>query len=441
MGHISGFSKMTKIEKIDFLSREFFDNHDRSSKLLKSFWHPDVNAQKVFDEFSENTLTNFMSPYGVVPNVDINGRTYCVPLVIEESSVVAAASKAAKFWSTRGGFKAEVISTRKAGQVHLIWEGEDADKFQAFFEKNKEYLLEDIKPLTANMEKRGGGLSSLKLIDRRQDEPGYWQLWAEFETCDAMGANFINSVLETIGQSFKNLLATSADLNKNERQLQIVMAILSNYTPDCLVRVKVECPVEDLNDPGHGMSAKEFALKFSRAVRIAKIDVNRATTHNKGIFNGIDAVVLATGNDFRAVEACGHTWAARDGQYRGLSDCHIENDLFTFSLEIPLSVGTVGGLTALHPMAKYSLDLLGNPSAKELMMIIATVGLAQNFAALRSLVTSGIQKGHMKMHLMNILNHLEASEDERTHVRERFKDKVISFQNIRSELALLRKYQ
>lgn len=441
MGHISGFSKMTKIEKIEFLAREFFDNPDRSKKLLKSFWHPDANAQKIFDEFSENTLTNFMSPYGVVPNVDINGKTYCVPLVIEESSVVAAAAKAAKFWSSRGGFKATVISTTKAGQVHLIWDGKDSNKFQKFFETVKDKLIEETKPLTSNMEKRGGGLLDLKLVNREADEPGYYQLWAEFETCDAMGANFINSVLESLGQTFKNLAATHVEFNEQEKQVQVIMAILSNYTPDCLVKVEVSCPVEQLDDKSHGMSAAEFASKFNRAVRIAKIDVNRATTHNKGIFNGIDAVVLATGNDFRAIEACGHTWAARDGQYRGLSDCTVEDGIFTFSLEIPLSVGTVGGLTALHPMAKFSLELLGNPSAKELMTIIAATGLAQNFAALRSLVTSGIQKGHMKMHLMNILNHLEANDKERDHIREAFKDRIISFTDVRNELALIRKYQ
>lgn len=436
VAHISGFSKMTKVEKIDFLSREFFSNPERTKTLLQSFWHHDANAQKIFDEFSENTLTNFVFPYGVVPNVDINGRTYCVPMVIEESSVVAAAAKAAKFWATRGGFKATVIDTRKVGQVHMIWEGSDSQELFNFFNEVKTELLAEAKPLTANMEKRGGGLLDLKLIDRTADEAGYYQLWAEFETCDAMGANFINSVLELLGRTFKAKL-----LEKTGTNLQVVMAILSNFTPDCRVKVEVECPVEELDDPAHGMSSEEFARKFARAVRIAKIDVNRATTHNKGIFNGIDAVVLATGNDFRAVEACGHTWACRDGQYRGLSDCRVENGIFNFSLELPLTIGTVGGLTALHPMAKFSLDLLNNPSAKELMMIIVTTGLAQNFGALRSLVTSGIQKGHMKMHLMNILNHLEASESEREHVRKLFVDRVISFSDVRDELAKIRQYQ
>ena len=441
MGHISGFSKMSKIEKIDFLAQAFFSNPDRTKSLLQSFWHHYDKAQKIFDEFSENTLTNFMFPYGVVPNVDINGRTYCVPMVIEESSVVAAAAKAAKFWSTRGGFHAEVIETKKIGQVHFIWEGQDVNVLNSFFNNVKNELIEETKPLTANMEKRGGGILDLKLIDRRADEPGYFQLWAEFETCDAMGANFINSVLEALGRSFKDRLAVQTDLSQNDRQVQIVMAILSNYTPECRVRVHVECPIEQLHDPAHGMSSEEFASKFARAVRIAKIDVNRATTHNKGIFNGIDAVVLATGNDFRAVEACGHTWACRDGQYRGLSDCFVKDGMFRFELEIPLAIGTVGGLTALHPMAKFSLDLLGQPDAKELMAIIATIGLAQNFGALRSLVTSGIQKGHMKMHLMNILNHLEANQSEREQIQMMFNDRVISFRDVRSELANLRQYQ
>jgi hydroxymethylglutaryl-CoA reductase len=188
------------------------------------------------------------------------------------------------------------------------------------------------------------------------------------------------------------------------------------------------------------MGPLEFAQKFARAIRISKIDVTRATTHNKGIFNGIDAVVLATGNDFRAVEACGHAYAARDGQYRGLSDVEIVDGKFRFSLEIPLAIGSVGGLTSLHPMARLSLDMLGRPGAAELMKIVASIGLAQNFAAVRSLVTSGIQKGHMKMHLMNILNHLEASEAEREKAKVYFENEVISFKSVREFIAGLRNY-
>jgi hydroxymethylglutaryl-CoA reductase len=360
-------------------------------------------------------------------------------MAIEESSVVAASARSANFWLSRGGFHAEVISTTKAGQVHLIWKG-PSEKLFNFFESVKEEIIEETNPLTENMKKRGGGLLSLNLIDRTADEPGYYQLAAEFETCDAMGANFINSVLELLGRAFKEKVETAFNFTADERQLQVVMAILSNYTPNCLVRSYVECPIEDLADSSFGMDASEFAEKFARAIRISKIDVTRATTHNKGIFNGIDAVIVATGNDYRAVEACGHAYAARDGQYRGLSDVTIENGKFRFTLEIPLAIGTVGGLTSLHPLARLSLDMLGRPDAKELMKVVATIGLAQNFGAVRSLVTSGIQKGHMKMHLMNILNHLEASTKESEAAKTHFENEVISFKAVREFVSNFRNY-
>ena len=252
-----------------------------------------------------------------------------------------------------------------------------------------------------------------------------------------MGANFINSVLESFATTLQKFVKTHPNFDSTERDLTIVMAILSNYTPKCLVRAWVECPVVDLEGACKDMDAETFADKFYKAVRIAKIDSFRATTHNKGIFNGIDAVVLATGNDFRAIEACGHTYAARTGHYQSLSDCTVENGVFKFWLDIPLAVGTVGGLTSLHPMAKKSLELLDNPDAPELMQIIAATGLAQNFGAIRSLVTTGIQKGHMKMHLVNILNHLEASEKEAKEAMAYFKDKVVSFTAVREFFGLV----
>ncbi|MGZ3788527.1 MAG: hydroxymethylglutaryl-CoA reductase [Bacteriovorax sp.] len=436
---MSGFSKLSKFEKIDLVVKDYFSDSDAARLQFKKFWHEDSALQKTLDEFSENTLTNFLFPMGVVPNVLINGELFCVPMVIEESSVVAASSRSANFWLARGGFHAEVISTTKSGQVHFIWNGK-TEKLQKFFEEIKQDLVQEVKPLTANMEKRGGGLMGLELLDKTADEPGYYQLSCEFETCDAMGANFINSILEVLGRTLKEKISTSAAMAKEEREIQIIMAILSNYTPKCLVRSFVECDIEGLNDPSLGMSASEFAEKFARAIRISKIDVTRATTHNKGIFNGIDAVVVATGNDYRAVEACGHAYAARDGRYRGLSDVSLENGKFKMTLEIPMSIGTVGGLTSLHPLSKLSLDMLGRPNATELMKIVASIGLAQNFAAVRSLVTSGIQKGHMKMHLMNILNHLEASELEREAAKKHFENEVISFKSVREFVSSFRNY-
>lgn len=436
---MTGFSKLSKFEKIELIVKNYFSDSDMIRSEFSEYWHRDEEVQKTLDEFSENTLTNFLFPMGVVPNVLINGKIFCVPMVIEESSVIAASARSANFWLSRGGFHAEILSTTKVGQVHFIWKGR-VEKLRALFNEVKNDLIVDVKPLIENMEKRGGGIRSFSLIDKTNDEPNYYQLLLEFETCDAMGANFINSVLEMVGRNFKKIVSKANQFNTEEKKLNIIMAILSNYTPDCRVKAHVECSIEDLNDSSLGMTANEFAEKFATAIRISKIDVTRATTHNKGIFNGIDAVAVATGNDYRAIEACGHAYAARDGQYRGLSNISIQNEKFHFSLEIPIAVGTVGGLTSLHPQAKLSLNMLGRPNAHELMKIIASIGLAQNFAAVRSLITSGIQKGHMKMHLMNILNHLEASEKEREMAKKHFANEVISFKSVREFISTLRNY-
>jgi len=427
---ISGFSKLSKMGKLKWIGENFFKDPETVVSELANYWLLNEDEQKIIDGFSENTISNFIMPYGVAPNFLINGKEYCIPMVIEESSVVAAASAAAKFWANKGGFKAEILGTQKIGQVHFKWSG-DPLEIKARFPEIKERLFKDCAHITANMEKRGGGVTDITLLNFQEYEPDYYQLKATFETCDSMGANFINSVLECFGASIKQYFLEQEQLPDEERDLKVIMAILSNYTPECLVRASVECPIDDLGEI-NGLTAEEFAEKFNTAVHIARIDPYRATTHNKGIFNGIDAVVLATANDFRAIEACGHTYACRDGQYRSLSQCTIENNYFKFWLDIPLAVGTVGGLTSLHPMAKKSLELLGNPSATELMMVIAATGLAQNFAAVRSLVTTGIQKGHMKMHLLNILNHLNANNATTDAAIEYFSDKVVSFSAVRS---------
>lgn len=440
MSTIKGFSKLSKTEKIAWLAKHFLTSNPLDiAREFSSYMHANTELQKVFDGISENTLTNFYLPYGIAPNFVINGNTYVVPMVIEESSVVAAASSAAKFWSTRGGFHAEVISTTKVGHVHFLWRG-DSEKLMTFFEELKPILKTEVSHLTQNMESRGGGLKNIELIDCSEIEPDYYQLKATFETADAMGANFINSILEEFAQCLTEEVAANNTFKGAEKKVEVVMSILSNYTPECLVKAWVECNVEDLGDfPEAQLNASQFAKKFRTAVNIACNDTYRATTHNKGIFNGIDAVVLATGNDFRAIEACGHAYAGRNGMYRSLSNCKVENGKITFWLEMPLAVGTIGGLTRLHPLAKRSLEILGNPGAKELMKIIACVGLAQNFAAVKALVTSGIQKGHMKMHLTNILSHFGASEPEIEKALAYFADKTVSFSNVRDFLTTYRK--
>lgn len=420
---IKGFSKLSKEDKIKKVA-QYFPNPEEVENELKSFWYPDIQRQQTFDEFSENTISNFIFPYGIAPNVIINGHNYMIPMVIEESSVIAAASNSAKFWSTRGGFHTKIIGKKKIGQVHFTFDG-PSELLNTHFEKLKELFYQGTEEITHNMRERGGGILDIQLVDMRHEIDNYYQLKAEFDTIDSMGANFINSCLEEFAEILRNYVNATIDLK--DYHLHIIMSILSNYTPECLVEAWVECDIADLEGVDPDISADDFVWKFEKAVQVATVDTYRATTHNKGIFNGIDAVVLATGNDFRAVEACGHTYAARDGKYRSLTSVEIKDGRFKFVLKVPLALGTVGGLTKLHPLARFTMELLGDPKAEDLMQIAAVAGLANNFGALRSLTTKGIQKGHMKMHLLNILNNFGATETEKHAAIEYFRTKKVSF--------------
>lgn len=437
---VEGFSKMSKEGKIEWLVNEYLNGSEQAISTLKQYWNDDADLQRLHDEFSENTLSNFYMPFGFAPNFLIDGELMCIPMAIEESSVVAAASKAAKFWIDRGGFKTQVISKIKLGHVHFMYEG-DKEKLERFFyETLLGNFFKDTDPITKNMQSRGGGILNIKLIDKTADIDNYYQIHAEFDTVDSMGANFINSCLEQFAQTLKREIYNSEEFTNDEKEsLQIVMCILSNFTPECIVRAEVSCPVEDLAEGN--VSSEEFVEKFSRAVKIAEVEPYRATTHNKGIMNGIDAVVIATGNDFRAVEACAHTYASINGKYSSLTHCEVKDGIFRFWIDLPIALGTVGGLTSLHPLVKLALNVLGNPNAEKLMGIVAVAGLAQNFAALRSLVTTGIQQGHMKMHLLNILNQLEATEKEKEYFVNFFKDKTVSHHAVISEFCKLRGVQ
>jgi len=419
---ISGFSKLSKKEKINWLIENYFHNQSETLKTITQYWNSDTALQQLHDDFIENTISNFYMPFGIAPNFVINNKDYVIPMVVEESSVVAAASLVGKFWSTRGGFKTKVIGTTKIGHVHFMYAG-DARVLQDYFDKNKTELLQATASITKNMEKRGGGILEIQLVDKTDALSNYYQLEVTFETKDSMGANFINSCLEAIAKKFE------------KEDVEIVMSILSNYVPECLVSAEVSCKVEELG----GEDPQKFAKKFCQAVQIASVEPYRAVTHNKGIMNGIDAVVLATGNDFRAVEAGAHAYASRSGQYKSLSHCEIKNGIFRFWIEVPLALGTVGGLTALHPMAKLSLEMLQKPSAKSLMQIMAAAGLAQNFAALRALTTKGIQEGHMKMHLQNILNQFHLNDQEKQLVTAYFDNKTVTHSAVVEKIKALRK--
>ncbi len=422
---VRGFSKLSREEKIAYIQNNFPLAIDLA-KETNHYRHK--TNQATFDDFSENTLSNFYLPYGVAPNFLIDGKMHVLPMVIEESSVVAAASRAAAFWADHGGFKTTIHDSVKIGHLWFQWSG-DANILQNHSSTFEAYLKASVKEITQSMEQRGGGIVAIEFIPQ-PELANVWQMQVSFKTADSMGANFINTCLEAMKEPL---------LNYFEKQslptAEIIMAILSNYTPNCLVTCEVSCKVENLAPYAAGLSPQEFAQRFKLAMDISYYNTHRATTHNKGIYNGVDAVVLATGNDFRAVEAAGHSYASRDGQYRSLSQCNItDNGVFNISLTIPLALGTVGGLTRLHPLAALSMEILQNPSAEELMSITASAGLANNFAAVASLVTTGIQKGHMRLHLSNILSGFDATPEEREQTEAYFADKTVSIQKVRAFL-------
>ena len=248
---ISGFSKLTKQEKIAWLVENYFNNKSEISSIIKQYWNNDEDLQLLHDDFIENTISNFYMPYGIAPNFVINNREYVIPMVVEESSVVAAASLVGKFWSTRGGFKTTVIGTTKVGQVHFMFAG-NKEELETYFNQNKVELFAATASITKNMENRGGGILEIELVDKTAKLANYYQLHVTFETKDSMGANFINSCLEAIANQFRN------------DSIEIVMSILSNYVPECLVRAEVSCTIEELG----GENPQKFAEKFYQAVKI-----------------------------------------------------------------------------------------------------------------------------------------------------------------------------
>jgi hydroxymethylglutaryl-CoA reductase len=401
--------------------------------LLNAFHENDPD--RVIEKLSENYISNYSLPFSIAPNFRVNDKWYYVPMVTEESSVVAAAAFAAKFWSGQGGFKSEITDTKKSGQIYFSWNG-NTEQLKAMLPVLKEKMASSVKPLITNMEKRGGGITDITLNSEHNGTNDYHIVNVDFDTVDSMGANLINSCLETMGSELKSFIHDN--YSGSDREAEIIMAILSNFTPDCLVECSAECNINQLSEISGNLTPGQFALKFAKAVQIAHEYIPRAVTHNKGIFNGIDAVLLATGNDFRAVEACGHAYAARDGNYKALTEIKISENRFMYKLRIPLSIGTVGGATSVHPMARLALQIMNNPTSGELMQVVASVGLASNFAAIRSLITDGIQKGHMKLHLNNILSHFNVNESEKIRVEEHFRNKQYSFGAISDFLVNIR---
>ena len=268
--NISGFSKLSKEDKINWIANTYFENPDEAIILVKQYWNSDEKLQKLHDDFIENTISNFYLPLGVAPNFLINGKYFTLPMVIEESSVVAAASKAAKYWSDRGGFKTTIINTEKIGQVHFMFSG-DYEKLKVFFDKIKSKFFTETEDITKNMQKRGGGILDIELRDKTNLLDNYYQLHATFETMDSMGANFINSCLEQFAKTLKLEALENHDFSSEEKNIEVVMSILSNYVPNCLVRAEVSCKIEELADKNIE-NPLEFAQKFVRAINIAMVE-------------------------------------------------------------------------------------------------------------------------------------------------------------------------
>lgn len=430
---IKRFSRLTKAEKREYLIKNLLTPD--SLQILIKAEAGDSHFQSILENLSENVVSAYGLPYSVAPNFLIDGKEYIVPMVTEESSVVAAAAKSAGYWSVRNGFKTEIVGTLKHGHIHLKYKGKKESLISKFATWENQ-LLAGAEPVNRNMKDRGGGIQSVRLVDKTKELEAYYQIEVSFETHDAMGANYMNSCLEAMASTFNKLIQDDAEFAADKPET--IMSILSNYSPQNAVKVSVECKVSDLAESSDDTMPGLFAERFCEAVEIARVDISRAVTHNKGFYNGVDAVALATGNDWRAIEANGHAFASADGKYAGISKASVKNTIFHFEATVPLQVGTTGGITKVHPLAALSLKILQNPSAVDLMRIMASAGLASNFAAVKSLVTTGIQKGHMKMHLSNMLMQLNASQDEEKLARTYFSERTVSHAEVVSFIKGLR---
>lgn len=349
------------------------------------------------NQMIENYIYNYALPQGVAVNILVNDKNYIVPMATEEPSVIAAASYGGKLLAN---VQSETKERLIIGQVIMV-HNQDFTTIERIINDNKQAILDHAARACTSMVQRGGGPRDLWVEEQVHPERKFLSVYLSLDPCDAMGANVINTVLESISPLLESLLET-----------EVLMAILSNYQPTAVTTAKVSLPISVLSN--NHQQAQLIAQKIQWASDYASIDPYRATTHNKGIMNGIDAVVVATGNDWRAVEASAHAYAARDGQYRALSQWRYDarNELLEGQLDIPLQVATVGGTLSNHPTAQANLQLLQIDSAKELANVIAAVGLIQNFAALRALVSEGIQQGHMRMQARSLALQVGASIEE-----------------------------
>ena len=418
----NGFSKKSYQERLELLKAQALLSPERQESLEQD----EQMSVTVADQLSENVVGTFSLPYSLVPEVLVNGQEYTVPYVTEEPSVVAAASYASKIIKRAGGFTAQVHERQMIGQVAL-YQVAEPEQAQEKIASKKAELLELANQAYPSIVKRGGGARDLH-VEQIKGETDFLVVYLHVDTQEAMGANILNTMLEALKPVLEEL-----------SQGQSLMGILSNYATDSLVTASCRIAFRYLSrqkDQG-----REIAEKIALASQLAQADPYRATTHNKGIFNGIDAILIATGNDWRAIEAGAHAFASRDGHYQGLScwTLDFEREELVGEMTLPMPVATKGGSIGLNPRVSLSHELLGNPSAKELAQIIVSIGLAQNFAALKALVSTGIQQGHMKLQAKSLALLAGASESEVAPLVERLiADKTFNLETAQRYLENLR---
>ena len=415
----TGFSKKTPQERKEHLKKNALLSQENQDLLDKD----QQLALETANQMAENVIGRFTLPFAICPDVLVDGVTYQVPMVTEEPSVVAAASYASKLIKRSGGFTTTIHDRQMIGQVALF---DVPDKVSASskIQAASQELIEIAKEAHPSIVKRGGGPRKLWT----ETKGNFLIVYLAVDTQEAMGANMLNTMLEELKPVLEEL-----------SQGQSLMGILSNYATDSLVTASCRVAFRYLSrqkDQG-----REIAEKIALASQFAQADPYRAATHNKGIFNGIDAILIATGNDWRAIEAGAHAFASRDGRYQGLSrwTLDLEREELVGEMTLPMPVATKGGSIGLNPRVALSHELLGNPSAKELAQIIVSIGLAQNFAALKALVSTGIQQGHMKLQAKSLALLAGASESEVAPLVERLiADKTFNLETAQRYLENLR---
>lgn len=398
------FRHLSRTEKLEELVIKGWLSEENKNVLLNN----PLISEEIANSLIENVIGQGTLPVGLLPEINVDGKSYVVPMMIEEPSVVAAASYGAKLVNQTGGFKVLASERLMIGQIVF-----DSVTDTAVLEEQLQQLEVQMKRIAdevyPSIIERGGGFRKIE-IDTFPNE-GLVSLKIYVDTKDAMGANMLNTILEGITAYLKNEL----------EHVDILMSILSNHATASVVKVQGEISVDALSKGGR--DGQDVAKRMERASVLAQVDIHRAATHNKGVMNGIHAVVLATGNDTRGAEATAHAYASKDGQYRGLATWHYneEKQVLVGTIEVPMTLATVGGGTKVLPIAKASLELMNVDSAQELGHVVAAVGLAQNFAACRALVSEGIQQGHMSLQYKSLAIVVGAQGEEIAQVAERLK--------------------